>query len=94
LHAKEEFLKHPARRAGCFLVSSVLVFYCFIFKRESEMEAEQSEGLHFRKSAETTGQQTFIFKRVSEMEAEQSEGLHFRTSAENTGSIPRSLLRN
>ena len=77
----------------------------FIFKRESEMEAEQSEGLHFRTSAETTGQQTFIFKRESEMEAEQSEGLHFRTcpllesepacrqaGAETTGSIPLKLL--
>ena len=53
------------------------------------MEAERSEGLHFRKSAETTGQQTFIFKRVSEMEAERSEGLHFQTSAETTGLILR-----
>jgi len=46
------------------------------------MEAEQSEGLHFRKSAETTGKQTFIFKQESEMEAEpltNREALHFRT---------------
>gem|GEM_PF-4889726 len=55
------------------------------------MEAERSEGLHFRKSAETTGKQTFIFKRVSEMEAERSEALHFRRSAETTGSIPLKL---
>jgi len=27
----------------------------FIFKRVSEMEAERSEGLHFRTSAENTG---------------------------------------
>jgi len=36
--------------------------FCLIFKRESEMEAEQSEGLHFRTSAETTGSTNLYFQ--------------------------------